>query len=140
MAHIKTRSLSFVLFTGPVVAHTAGGKSVPEKVVPARLPVYEVIKTGVTPSDAEALANHLGIPSKDVLSSVGAVEFVDTARFLVVPKDKVTESKRLEEAIEATRNKDSARQITPAILNVNAINELHALPEESALSKAASAS
>jgi hypothetical protein len=106
---------------------------------PTRLPVYEVVKTGATASEAAALASRLGITSKDILSEDGAIVFVDSTRYLSVPKEKVTDSQRIDQAIEGTRNKDTARKITPTILKASAISELHVLPAESALSKTASA-
>ena len=88
---------------------------------PTTLPVYEVVKTGATAEEAEALARRLGIPSKQIRSESGAIEFVETTRFLSFPKEeKVAESKRLEEAIAATRNKDATRNITPTILRAGA--------------------
>jgi hypothetical protein len=106
---------------------------------PTRLPVYEVVGTGATASEAAALASHLGITSKEILSEGGAIMFVDSSRYLSVPKEKVTESQRVNQAIEGTRNKDSTRRITPTILKAGAISDLHVLPAEAALSKTASA-
>ena len=104
---------------------------------PPHLPVYEVVETGATASKAAALASHLGITSKDILSESGAIVFVDTARFLFVPEKKVADSQRVREAIEGTRTKDATRKITPKILNAGAIGDLRLLSEKSALSKTA---
>jgi len=112
---------------------TASGK------VPSVLPVYEVVKTGATASEAEALASQLGITSKDILSAGGAIEFVDSTRYLSVPKEEVTDAQRVDQAIEATTNKDSTRKITPTILKAGAVSDLHVLPAKSALLKTASA-
>jgi hypothetical protein len=53
--------------------------------------------------------------------------FVDTTRYLSVPKEKVTDSQRVNQAIEGTRNKDSTRKMTPTILKAGAISDLHVL-------------
>jgi len=139
MAPRITRLLSSALLVGLSLAQAAAGQSEVKKKVPERLPVYEVVKRGATSAEAEALAKQLGIPSKDILSESGAIAFIDPTRFLSLPEQKIPESKRLEEAIETTSNKDSSRKITPSILNVSALRKLHALPEESAMSKAAAA-
>lgn len=134
-----TGSLASGLLAGLVLAHAAAGQDAPKEKKPTSLPVYEVVKTGATASEAEKLASYLGIRSKNVLSEGGAIEFVDATRYLSIPKEKVTESERLNQAIEATRNKDATRKIAPTILKASAISELHVLPESSALSKTASA-
>jgi hypothetical protein len=107
--------------------------------MPSSLPVYEVVKTGATASQAGVLAKRLGIPSEGVLSAGGAISFVNTTRYLYVPKAKAIASPRLDKAIASTRNKDSTRKITPAILDARAIGALQVAPEESALSKTAAA-
>jgi Family of unknown function (DUF6345) len=139
MASWMTRSLASGLLAGVVLAQIAAGQAAVEGKGPTSLPVYEVVKTGATASEAEALAKHLSIPSKNIFSSGGAIEFVDTSRYLSVPTEKVTNSQRLTQAIEATRNKDATRKITPTILKAGAIRELKVVPESAALSKAASA-
>jgi hypothetical protein len=107
--------------------------------------VYEVVKNGATASEATALAARLGIQSKSLVLPGGAIAFVDPTRYLSISKlseeerEKVTRSPLAGRAIEATRNKDGKRKITPAILNAGAFSELKVLPEESARTKAASA-
>jgi hypothetical protein len=101
--------------------------------------VYEVVKTGATAAEAQALAKQLGIPAENILSAGGAIEFVDASRYLSFPTEKVPDSKLLEEALAATRNKDKSRKITPTILNAGAISELHIVPADTALSKIAAA-
>ena len=103
------------------------------------VPVYDVVKTGATAAEAQALAKQLGIPAENILSAGGVIEFVDASRYLSIPTEKVPDSKLLEEALAATRNKDSSRKITPAILNAGAIGELHIVPTDTALSKTAAA-
>ena len=136
--------LIFAAYTGPAASSqqptpNPQNNATAAKKEPTSLPVYEVVKTGATASEAAVLGSHLGISSKDILSEGGAIVFVDPTRYLSVPKEKVPDSQRVNQAIEGTRNKDATRKITPTILNADAISELHVLPAESALSKTASA-
>ena len=101
--------------------------------------VYEVVKTGATAAEAQALAKLLGIPAGNILSAGGAIEFVDPSRYLSVATEKVPDSKILEEALAATRNKDSSRKITPTVLNTGEISKLKIVPAETALSKTTAA-
>lgn len=141
MAPRMTRFLASALLAGLVLAQSADRLMAAAGSEPTSLPVYEVVKTGATASEAAALASKLGIPSKGILSAGGAIEFVDTTRYLSVPKENetVTGSGPLTRAIETTRNKDATRKITPAILQLDAISGLHVVPADSALSKTASA-
>jgi hypothetical protein len=106
---------------------------------PTTLPVYAVVKTGATAAEAAALAKQLGIPSENILSAGGAIEFVDSSQYLSLPTETAPDSKLLKEAIAATRNKDSSREITATILNANAIDSVVVVPAEVALAKAAAA-
>jgi hypothetical protein len=126
--------LILAAYTGPAASSQEATKK-----EPSRLPVYEVVKTGATASEAAALASRLGITSQDILSEGGAIAFIDITRYLSVPGDKVADSQRVNQAIERTRNKDSARKITPTILKVGAISDLHVLSAEDSLSKTTSA-
>jgi len=85
------------------------------------------------------LARHLGIPEKGLLSEGGVISFVDTARYLSVPGATPVTSPLLEKAIDATRNKDASRKITPTVLNARATRDLHVLLESAAVSKTDSA-
>jgi Family of unknown function (DUF6345) len=106
---------------------------------PTSLPVYEVVKTGATASQAAILARQLGISSNGILSAGGAISFVDSTGYLSVPTAKAIKSPLLTQAIAATRNKDGTRKITPTILNARAIADLHVPSKSSVLSKTASA-
>ena len=139
MGRPVTNYLSSGLLVGLILAQSTVVLARAAEQEPNSLPVYEVIKTGATLSEAETLASKLGIPSKGIVSEGGAIVFVDPIRFLAVPKEKVESSPLLDRAIEATRNKDATRKITPTILNAKAISELRVLSEDSARSKTAAA-
>src|SRR5208283_1950778 len=127
-----------VAVTGTLCA--CSSPSLPQKEVETtRLPVYEVVKTGATASEAAMLARHLGIPEKGLLSEGGVISFVDTARYLSVPGATPVTSPLLEKAIDATRNKDASRKITPTVLNARATRDLRVLLESAAVSKTDSA-
>jgi hypothetical protein len=111
---------------------------------PNRLPVYKVVKEGATASEGATLARHLEITANRVVSEGGgAVEFVDTARYLTLPTEIATETvtkpEPLRHAIEATRNKDATRKISPTLLNPRSLEGLHVVEEKAALSRAAEA-
>ena len=106
---------------------------------PARLPVYQVIKTGATASEAAMLAKKLGIRAERLRSEGGVLSFVDATHYLPVPSAGLSTSSSLDKAIAATRNKDASRKITPAILDTRATAGFHVLPESAALSKTVSA-
>jgi len=128
-----------------ILALSAASLPAAAQEAPASLPVYEVIKTGATASEASALATRLGIHSKSLVLPGGAIAFVDPARYLSFSKlseeerEKVRTSRLAGRAIEATRNKDGKRKITPAILNARALSEFKVVPEESVRAKAATA-
>src|SRR5208337_196688 len=111
---------------------------------PNRLPAYKVVKEGATASEGETLGRHLRVTAKRVVPERGgAVEFVDTERYLTLPTEiateKVTKSEHWHRAIEATRNKDATRKITPTLLNPPSIEGLRVVEEKTALSRAAEA-
>jgi hypothetical protein len=110
---------------------------------PTHLPVYKVVKEGATASEAAALASRLGVPSKCIVSERGAIDFVDTTRYLALPTeiatDAVMKSEHLNRALEATRNKDTTRKITPTLLNPRSLEGLHVMEEKLALSRASEA-
>jgi hypothetical protein len=119
-----------------VFTQSAPGQAVTQ---PTTLPIYRVLKTGATAVEAAALAKQLGIPSQNVLSPGGAIQFVDTSRYLSLPTETAPNSALLEQAIAATRNKDSSRKITATILNAAAVSRLPAIAAQVALTKTAAA-
>lgn len=129
---MKTLRVVLVALTALLIAAAANAQQ-------TAVPVYEVVKTGATAAEAQALAKLLGIPAENILSAGGAIGFVDASRYLSVPTETAPESKLLEEAVAATRNKDSSRKITPTILNAGEISKLQILPAETALAKTAAA-
>lgn len=134
-----TISLALVLLTSLSLAQSAAGQAAAQRKEPTSLPVYEVVTTGATASEAQALARRLRIPSRGILSGAGEIHFANTARYLSLPKAEVTPSHRLDQAIEATRNKDPKRKITPTTLQLSAIRDLHVIPASAALSETATA-
>jgi hypothetical protein len=123
-----------------LVRSTAGQAGAKEKEA-TRLPVYKVVQEGATASQGVALARQLGIAAKRIVSEGGgAVEFVDAARYLTLPTESASEtaakSEKWRKAIEATRNKDTTRKITPTLFNTRSVEALHAVDEKAALSKA----
>jgi len=111
---------------------------------PSHLPVYKVLKEGFTASEGEALAKRLGV-SEPKLSGTkaGVVEYVDTSRYLAWPKeaatDTVLKSEHMLRATKATRIKDSARPVSPTLLNIRSLASLHAFDEKRALATVADA-
>jgi hypothetical protein len=104
--------LVFAAYSGPAASSQQPtpkpqSNATAAKKEPTRLPVYEVVKTGATASGAAALASRLGITSKDILSEGGAIVFVDTTRYLSVPKEKVTDSQRVNQAIPTILKADA---------------------------------
>src|SRR5580693_206863 len=111
---------------------------------PKSLPVYKVVKEGVTAPEGATLAHHLGLTAARVISERGGtVEFVDRGRYLTLPSERLTDailkSEPLRRAIEGTRNKDATRKITPAVLDVRSTEGLRVLEDKAALSKASAA-
>jgi hypothetical protein len=111
---------------------------------PKILPVYKVVKEGVTAPEGATLAHHLGLTAARVISERGGtVEFVDRGRYLTLPSERLTDailkSEPLRRAIEGTRNKDATRKITPAVLDVRSTEGLRVLEDKAALSKASAA-
>lgn len=145
MAQWATKSLALGLAAGFVVAQSTASLAAAAQEAPSNLPVYEVVKTGATVAEATALATRLGIARTDLSSPSGAIEFVDPARFLSVAgpngedREKIANSPLLARAIEATRNKDETRKITPTILDALAFSEVHVLADEAARAKVATA-
>jgi hypothetical protein len=122
----------------PTVCNAQNARPAPVG-MPSRQPVYEVLSTGATPSQAEALARGLGISAKGIRSPGGAVRFVDTAHYAVLPAAAIPNSALLSRAIAATRNKYPSLKIMPTVLNVPAIRRVHIFSTKAALSKTASA-
>lgn len=129
MVSWMTKYQWLALLAGLVLPQTAAMSMAEEEQAPTNLPIYEVVETGATASQAAALAKRLGIRSSEIVSPGGVIEFVDPNRFLALPEEKAPESPLLDRVIEATRNKDTQRKITPTILNARAIGELQVFSE-----------
>jgi hypothetical protein len=125
VAAVTSLVLLAVLLPLEAIAQSALGARAPES-----LPVYEVVKAGTTSAEAALLAEKLGLQSRDILSRGGMINFVDPARYLRVPTAARTESRLLDEAIAATRNKDPSRTITPTVLNAREAGELQVVAED----------
>src|ERR1700722_17156307 len=70
----------------------------------ARLPVYEVVGTGIDDEQARRLAQALGIPPDKLLLRNGEASFVDPARYLAVPVVQVADRDLLAAERDATVN------------------------------------
>lgn len=130
--------IAIVATLSPAVCNAQTVRPAPAE-IPSRLPVYEVVSTGATPSQAEALARGLGISAKGIRSLGGAIRFVDTSRYAVLPAAAIPNSALLSKAVAATRNKYPSLKITPTVLSVPAIREIHIFSTKAALSRTASA-
>jgi len=68
------------------------------------LPVYEVVRQGVTAEQAKRLADALKLPAATLVNN-GAISYVDAEHFLEVPGLAVGDA-RLERRLLAARRKD----------------------------------
>jgi len=70
----------------------------------ARLPVYEVVGTGIDDEQARRLAQALGIPADKLLLRDGEASFIDPAGYLAVPVVQVADPDLLAAERDATVN------------------------------------
>jgi len=106
---------------------------------PATLPVYHVVKSGASETEAAALAKELQIPAESLVRSHGRVSFVDSKKFLVVPTAPVTDANTVRRLREATRNKNPETEIRMTAIDAKALEALRILDEKTALDKTAKA-
>ncbi|MFY9853964.1 MAG: hypothetical protein WAK26_08825, partial [Terracidiphilus sp.] len=97
---------------------------------PTTLPVYHVVKTGASDSEAAALAKELQIPAESLVNARGKVSFVDSKKFLTVPTAPVTDAETVRRLREATKNKNPETEIRMTAIDAKALEALRVLDEK----------
>jgi hypothetical protein len=103
------------------------------------LPVYQVVKSGVSETEAATLAKHLHLPTEALVTAHGKVSFIDAEKYLAIPKAPISDSETIRRLREATKNKNPATEIRLNAIDVHALNELHVLGEKIAIESTARA-
>jgi hypothetical protein len=124
MKHIA--ALPLLLATGVILAQA-------QTPTPTTLPVYQVVKSGASETEAAALAKQLQIPAETLVNTHGRVSFIDAEKYLAVPKAPVTDAETIRRLREATKNKNPEREIRLRAVDAKALSELRVLDEKVAL-------
>jgi hypothetical protein len=106
---------------------------------PTTLPVYHVVKSGASETEAAALAKQLQIPTESLVTAHGKVSYVDPKKFLVVPTAPVTDNDTVRRLRDATKNKNPAMEIRATAIDAKALEALRVLDEKTALETTAKA-
>ena len=106
---------------------------------PTSLPVYQVVKSGVSDAEAAALAKRFQISAAALVHARGRVSFIDAEKYLAVPSATVTDSDITRRLREATRNKNLATPIALKAIDARALEQWRVLDEKTALSSTSSA-
>jgi hypothetical protein len=106
---------------------------------PTTLPVYQIVKSGASTTEAAALAKQLKIPAALLVNSQGKISFVDREKYLAIPKAAVTDAATITRLRAATRNKVPATEIRMTAIDTKALSALKVLDEETALDSTAKA-
>src|SRR5271169_4254020 len=88
------------------------------------LPVYQVVKSGASETEAAALAKQLHIPTEALVSAHGRVSFIDPEKYLAIPKAPVSDPETIRRLRDATKNKNPATDIRLTAIDVHALSEL----------------
>jgi hypothetical protein len=104
---------------------------------PATLPVYEVVKSGASETEAAALAKQLQIPAQSLVN--GRISFIDSEKYLKVPTAPVTDTETIRRFRVATKNKSPEREISLTAIDTKALGALRVLDEKTALGNVAKA-
>jgi hypothetical protein len=121
-----------MLFVFPVAVGQA------QTSTPSSLPVYQVVKPGVSDPEASALAKRLEIPDAALVRARGKISFVDAEKYLAFPSAPVAESGVTRRLREATKNKSAATPIALKAIDARALDEWQVLDEKTALNAATS--
>ncbi len=103
------------------------------------LPVYQVVKSGASETEAAALAKQLHIPTEALVSAHGRVSFIDPEKYLAIPKAPVSDPETIRRLRDATKNKNPATDIRRTAIDVPALSELRVLDEKTAIETTARA-
>jgi hypothetical protein len=123
---MKRAALPLFLVFAAVIAQTQAAP-------PATLPVYQVVKSGASNTEAAALARQLHIPVESLVNSHGKISFVDREKYLEIPKAPVTDAETIRRLRDATKNKNPATEIRMNAIDARALGQLHVLEERTAL-------
>jgi len=93
------------------------------------LPVYQVVKSGASETEAENLAKQLRVPAEFLVNAHGRVSFVDPEKYLAIPKAPITDSETIRRLRDATKNKNPATEIRLTAIDSHALSEWR-VPEE----------
>jgi len=101
------------------------------------LPVYEVVRQGVTAEQAKKLADALKLPATSLVVTNGAISYVDADRFLEIPGLAVGDA-ALERRLLAARKKDEPEaDMALRRIDFDALRKISALDPDKALQSTA---
>jgi len=100
---------------------------------PTTLPVYQVVKSGASETEATALAKQLHIPTEALVNARGKVSFIDPQKYLAIPKAPVSDPETIRRLRDATKNKNPASDIRLTAIDEHALSELRVLDEKIAI-------
>lgn len=103
------------------------------------LPVYQVLRTGLSESQAFALASRLGIPTNSVQYTNREIFFIDPANFLAVPTLPVTDTTITSNLLAQSPNKVPGIPIKFEQFDFAALNAMTVLSSNTAVSSFANA-
>ncbi len=86
-------------------------------------PIYNVIETGITPAQAGALADGLGIPQDELMLGDGSVRFLNPKKFQRVPTRPIQDEGIIEELRRGTTDDDG--EMAFEAFDFDAIKNLH---------------
>lgn len=106
---------------------------------PTSLPIYNVLQSGATATQAVSLAKSLGIPSGNLVMSNGEVSFIDPTNFMPVPTSPVTDPVVISNLLAGTENPYPNIPIRFEQIDFGALSKLTVLNSNTALASASNA-
>ena len=103
------------------------------------LPVYDVIRAGVTDSQVKSLAASLKIPAGKLVVTHGAVSFVDSANYMAIPHVPVRDSAVIQGLLASTKNEHPDVTVRCDAIDIGALSRLSVLEAAVALKLTADA-
>jgi hypothetical protein len=97
------------------------------------LPVYNVVQSGATATQAANLAASLNIPATQLIFSNGVVSYLDSANFLRVPTMPVTDTNAINQLLADTVNPYPAVPINFEQVDLATLSNLVVLDDNTAL-------
>jgi hypothetical protein len=133
----QTGTNSFVRALAVLGALSCTGQLAPAQ--PVILPVYHVVQSGATASQASALASFLGIPTSQLMFSNGLVSFIDPTNYLFVPTVPVSDPVVASNLAAGTFNEYPSIPITAETFDFASLSNLSVLDSSIAMDLATSA-